>query len=121
MEAGKMNEQGHAGAYRAAIDAAMDELDLVSRESERLKNRMYQLDSVVEVLKPMIGLGEKTVVEDRRLVSESIETAAEPVYAEVLTPQPDEIALPQFVPQTKGESADPIQRRIDSILGLAIA
>ena len=116
----KMNKQGNAGAYRVAIDAAMNELNLISRETERLRNRMYQLDSVVEVLKSLIGSGEQTLVEDRRPASESIETAAEPVQAEVSTFQPVEIALTQPVPQKSG-SADPVQRRINSILGLALA
>ena len=39
-----MNQQEHAGAYRAAIEAAMNELDFICQESERLKNRQYQLD-----------------------------------------------------------------------------
>ncbi len=116
-----MNQQDQAGVYRAAVDAAMDELDLICQESERLRNRMYQLDTVVEVLKPLIGSGEQTLVEDRRPVSESIETGAEPVNADESTLQLAEIALPQLVPQKKSESQDPIQRRIDSILGLAFA
>jgi hypothetical protein len=116
-----MNEQDHAGPYRAAIDAAMDELDFIRHESERLRNQVYQLDTVVEVLKPLIGSVEQTVLEDRRPVSESIEMAAEPVLADEPTLQPAEIELPQLVPQKKSQSRDPIQRRIDSILGLAVA
>jgi len=48
-----MNQQGDGGAYRAAIEAAMDELDLISRESERLRNRQHQLDALVKVLEPL--------------------------------------------------------------------
>ena len=43
-----MNQQDHAGAFRAAIEAAMGELDFICQESERLRNRMYLLDIVVE-------------------------------------------------------------------------
>ena len=116
-----MNQQGNAGAYRAAIEAAMDELDLISRESERLRNRQRQLDTLVRVLAPLSGSGEQTVAEDRRPVSDLVEIAPDPVYAHESILQPAEIALPQFVSQQKSESADPIQRRIDSILGLAFA
>ena len=116
-----MNQQGDGGAYRAAIEAAMDELDLISRESERLRNRQHQLDALVKVLEPLSGAGERTVVEDRRYASDSIDAALEPVHADESILQPTEIALPQFFSQKKSESADPIQRRIDSILGLAVA
>ena len=115
-----MSERGHAGAYCAAMNAAMDELDLIGQESQRLRNRLYQLDTVVESLKPLMALDERTAVEDRRPVSESIETAAEPVPAD-LTPQMVGIAIPQVVPQKLIESTDPIQRRINSVLGLAVA
>ena len=115
-----MNQQGDGGAYRAAIEAAMDELDLISRESERLRNRQHQLDALVKVLEPLSGAGEQTV-EDRRYASDSIDAALVPVHADESILQPTEIALPQFFSQKKSESADPIQRRIDSILGLAVA
>jgi hypothetical protein len=114
-----MNERG--GAYCAAMNSAMDELDLIRQESDRLRNRLYQIDTVVEALKPLIVLDERTVVEDRHPVSESIETAAEPVHADRLTQQMVGIAIPQVVPQKMIESADPIQRRINSVLGLAVA
>ena len=51
-----MNQQDHAGAFRAAIEAAMGELDFICQESERLRNRMYLFDIVVEVLKPLMRL-----------------------------------------------------------------
>jgi hypothetical protein len=112
-----MTQQDHAGAYRAA----MDELDLICQESKRLTNRRYQLDTVVEMLKPLIGLGKQTFVEDRRSLSESMETAAEPVHADGLTPQTVEIALPKLVPRKTSESQNPIQCLIDSRLGRAVA
>jgi hypothetical protein len=119
MEVEKMNERG--GTYCAAMNAAMDELNLIRQVSDRLRNRLYQLDTVVEALKPLIVLGEQTVVEDRRPEPESIETAAEPVRADRLTPQMVGIAIPQVEPQKMNDSADPIQRRINSVLGLAVA
>ena len=114
-------QQDHAGAYRAAMNAAMDDLDLICQESERLTNRLHQLDTVVEMLKPLIGLGKQTFVEDRLTESESMETAPEPVHADRLTPLMVGNAIPQIVPQRSIESADPIQRRIDEMLGRAVA
>jgi len=116
-----MNQQRHAGAYGAAIEAAMDELNFICQELERLRNRQYQFEAVAEVLKPLIGSGEQSVVEDRRRVSYSIETATKPGYVDEWTPQATEIALPQLVSQKQSESSDPVQRRIDSVLGLAFA
>ncbi len=111
----------HADAYRAAMNAAMDQLDLICQESNWLTNRLHQLDTAVETLKPMIGLGEQRFEEDRLLISESIETAAEPAQADGLIPQTVEIELPKLVPQKTSESHDPIQRRIDSMFGRAVA
>jgi hypothetical protein len=116
-----MNQQDHAGAYRAATNAAMDELDLICQESKQLTNLLHQLDIVVEMLKPLIGLGKQTFGGDREPVSESMEMASEPVYADGLTPQTIEIELPKLVPQKTSKSQDPIQRRIDSMLGRAVA
>jgi len=120
IKAGKMNQQRHAGAYCAAIEAAMDELDLIRQKFEGLRSRQYQFETVLEVLKPLIGSDEQTVVEDRRPLPYLIETAAEPVRADESPLQPAEIALPQFVSQ-KHESADSFQHRIDSILGMAVS
>ena len=104
-----MNQQRHAGAYGAAIEAAMDELNFICQELERLRNRQYQFEKVVEVLRPLIGSGEQTVVETK------------PVHADEWTLQATEIALPQLVSQKQSESSDPVQRQIDSILSLAFA
>lgn len=116
-----MNQQDYGGAYRAAMNAAMDELDRICQESKQLTNRLYQIDTVVEMLKPLIGLGKQTFVEDRLPVSESIETAADPVHADGLTPQAVEIEHPKLVPQKTSESQDPIRFGIDSMLGRAVA
>ncbi len=39
-----MNQQENAGAYRAAIETAMDELNFICQELERLRNRQYQFE-----------------------------------------------------------------------------
>jgi hypothetical protein len=116
-----VNERSNAGAYCAAMNAAMDELDLIYQESNRLRNRLNHLGTVVEALKPLIVLDERTVVEDRHPVSKSIETAADPVHEDRLIPQMVAVATPQVEPQKMTETVDPIQRRVSSVLGLAFA
>jgi hypothetical protein len=117
-----MNEQVHTDAYHAAVDAAMNELDLILQEYSGLSNRMEQLQAAVEGLKPMMDLDEGTVPAHLHLLSDPMETAAEPLHADQLNlSQPVGVGIPQLVPRKSRESADPIQRRIDSMLGLAVA
>jgi hypothetical protein len=82
---------------------------------------MDQLNSVLEALKPFMRSGGQTAVGDRRPIHESIESAPEPVQANGLTVQMVRTTIPQVVPQKMIESTDPIQRRINSVLGLAVA
>ena len=85
-------------------------------------NRMYQLDSLLEALKPFMHSGEQTAVEDRGTMYKSMESAAETVHANGLTAQTMVgTAIPEVVPRELIESPDPIQRRINSVLGLAVA
>ena len=114
-----MKEQGLA--YCAAMNSALVDLDRICQESERLKNRPHQLDEAIEALKPMIVFGDRTIVEASRPVAEPIEEASKPMLEDQLTPQMVGTALPKIVPMYLIESADPIQRRIDSDLGLAVA
>lgn len=116
-----MSQPSHDDAYRVAMNAAMDKLGLIDEEASRLSNRMHQLDSLVEALNPFMRSSEQTSVEDRRPVYKSIDSPAEPVHADELTPQIVGSAIPEVVPQKIIESADPIQRRINSVLGLAVA
>lgn len=114
-----MKQQGLA--YCAAMNVAMDDLDRICQESERLKDRQSQLDGVLEALKSLLVSGERTAVEVSHTVAEPIEMVAEPVNTDQLAPQMVGTAIPQIVPQNLIESADPIQRRINSVLGLAVA
>ena len=117
-----MNPQDHSDAYRAAADAAMDELDLILQESAQLRNRMDQLQAAVDGLKPLMGSDAEAVLDHRRPVSESMGLVAESAHEDHFNlSQPVGVAIPQLVPQRPLESTDPIQRRIDSMLGLAVA
>jgi len=115
-----MIRQGHSGAYGTALDTAMEELDFICEKLERLRNRVTQLDTLAEVLKPLIGSGEQLVADNRRPAFDLIEPARDPVQTNEPSFRLAEIELPELVPQ-KSESADPIQGRIDSILGMAVA
>ena len=116
-----MNQPSHDDAYLSAMNAAIGNLGLINEEAKRVSNRMDQLDSVLEALKPFMCTSEQAAVEDRHLGCESIEATAEPLHPIELAPQMVAIAIPPVVPQKMIESADPIQRRINSVLGLAVA
>jgi hypothetical protein len=107
---GKMNGTSH-DAYRSAMNEAMDQLGLINEEGMSVRNRMEQLHLVLEALKPFL-----TAADDHRPISKLIESAVEPAP----TPQTG-IAVPSAVPPKMIESSDPIQRRINSVLGLAVA
>lgn len=107
-----MNQSSHDSAYRSAMKKAMDELGLINEEAISVRNRMDQLDLVLETLKPFL-----TAVGDRRQISKSIESAAELKPA----PQTAGSAVSHIVPPKVIEATDPIQRRINSVLGLAVA
>ena len=108
-----MSGTSHESAYRSAMNQAMDQLGLINEEGMSVRNRMEQLDLVLEALKPFLG-----AAEDRGPISKSIESPAEPVLP---APQMVETPVPDAVPPKMIEATDPIQRRINSVLGLAVA
>jgi hypothetical protein len=116
-----MKQLGQDEAYRSAMNAAVEKLGVINEEGIRVSNRMHQLDSLLEALLPFIRSGEQTPVEDHLQIYKPIESAPEPVHANGLGPQMVGSAIPDIVPQRLLESADPIQRRINSVLGLAVA
>ena len=116
-----MNQPSHDGAYRSAMNAAMNKLGLINDEAIRVGNRMDQLNLVLEALEPFMRSGGQTPVADRRPVQESIDSTPEPMRTKDLTAQMLRIAITQAVTQKMTESEDPIQRRINSALGLAVA
>ena len=50
-----MNHQAYVGTYRAAMEAATVELDSLFEEARRLRNRMEEIDSAINALKPLMG------------------------------------------------------------------
>lgn len=116
-----MNQQG-AGAYRAALETAMDEMDHLLQEAARLRDRMEQVGTAVDALKTMVGSVEMASAVNQRPTLELMEPVAETVYEETYTPQSSVEFLPLPVAHHgKKVAVDPIQARIDAILGLAVA
>lgn len=113
-----MKQQGLV--YCAAMKAAMADLDRICQESERLKNRLHLLDAAAEALKPFIGRREQRVEVSQPAV-ETIATGIELSHVDEPIIQMVGSALPEIVPMNLIEPTDPIQRRINSVLGLAVA
>ena len=111
-----MNQPSHNAVYRSAMNAAMDKLGLIHQEAKRVSNRMDQLDSILEALRPFL-----TDAEDRSPMYKPVESVAKPAPANGCMLPMVGIAVSDVVPQKMIESTDPIQRRINSALGLAVA
>ena len=110
-----MDQYGGSGAYRAAVEMAAEELDQLFQEANRLRNRMEQLETVVAVLEPFLG------EVDQRHAFKSTVPEVEMVHESAYS-QPTLEVVTRPVAQAKSLAVDdPIQRRIDSILGLAVA
>ena len=107
-----MYERGHDNPYRAAFNTANAELNDVYRDFEQLRIRKERVEKVIDALKPLIG-GQNTAWE-----SPAAPVSSEPAqyFAE-----PQAAAAPAPARQEASASVDTIQRRIDSILGLAVA
>jgi len=69
-----MSHQPHADTYRAAMEAAMGELDGLFEEAKRLRNRMELIDTAISALKVLAG----TDMEPSSAVSMAQETSATP-------------------------------------------
>ena len=55
-----MSDQAHTTAYVAAFDAANADLERLFEEATQLRNRMDQVNSAIEALKPLLD-GSDTV------------------------------------------------------------
>ena len=91
-----MNHQAYAGTYRAAMEAATVELDSLFEEAKRLRNRMEQIDSAINALKPLMASGV-----DEQPVSETMSAGS---YASEVS-----------------NNGTPMKQQIDAALGLVFA
>lgn len=53
-----MNDRSCEVPYQAAMDAATAELDALFEEAKRLRNRMEQIDEVINALKQLLELSQ---------------------------------------------------------------
>jgi hypothetical protein len=117
-----MYERGHENSYRVAFRTANADLTEVFREMDQLRVRKERIDKLIESLKPLLG-GQPV---ERQVMSssfapapsqESSQRSAEPAPAAAQAAEP--APAPEY--QEEEVQADPIQSRINSILGLAVA
>ncbi len=112
-----MNVKRNDSTYRAAMDRAMEELDELFQEARKMRSQMERIESVLEALKPMIAAGESTTEIERYSTIMASEAVPETAHAIAQSMRPMGEVLPP-VTQGKGVVSDPIQQRIDSVLGL---
>jgi hypothetical protein len=113
-----MYERGHDNSYRAAFLAANEELNEVFRQVEQLRLRQDRVENVLEALRPLLDLPVQRVereVASAPLSNESVQYNTEYASAPATQAAP---ATPRYEAPA---AADPFQKRIDSILGLAVA
>jgi len=55
-----MQTQSNIAAYVAAVDAATGELESIFEQAAQLQNRMDQINSVIEALKPLFSEQDST-------------------------------------------------------------
>ena len=101
-----MNSQRNGEIYRVACDAANAELAEITAEFERLRVRKELVESLVLVLKPILGE-----------ISTPSPAASEEEPAELPEGLQAE-ASHEETAQVLGLGADPFQRRIDHVLGI---
>jgi hypothetical protein len=118
-----MNERGHENSYRAAYHAASAELNEIFREMDQLRIRKDAVDKLTEALKPLLGSSRSF---DMDMDMAPAPMISEPVQQRIAEPVPavdhavaDAVSSVRY--ETVPTAADPIQSRINSILGLAVA
>jgi hypothetical protein len=115
-----MYERGHDNSYRAAFLSASAELNEIFREVDRLIIRKERVEKVMEALEPLIGSPAHGF--DREPAPEPLPAQPEQRAAEyVPAPVQTTVEAPVATQYEAAAPGDLIQRRIDSILGLAVA
>ena len=116
-----MYERGHDNSYRAAFLAASTELNEVFREVQRLRIRKDQVEKALDAIKPLLDTQAPSY--EREPVQTQTTLPSEPAqFAAEFAPAPAPVAAAPAAPRNESPApGDSIQRRIDSILGLAVA
>ena len=109
-------------SYSAAFDTAMAELEQISNEFAQVRLRKEHVESVLQALTPLIGPTGHIAPRDFQRTTVSLQSGSAIVAPEptpTLNQAPTQTARQKIHPANV--AADPIQRRIDSVLGLATA
>jgi hypothetical protein len=121
-----MGSQVYRETYLAALEVAHSDLDQIFQECELLQLRKEQLEGAVGALEPFLRSikgsssefhrPEPVRAEQMHVASEP--EAAKPVFRAVQAPEP---VVPAAFSPVPDVILDPIQRRINRALGLAVA
>lgn len=121
-----MGSQVYRETYLTALDVAHSDLDQIIEQFDMLQLRKEQLEDVLGALEPFLRSAQKTNFEFRQ---------SEPIHAEPVKVEPEREIMPPVLraepmPEPVTPAAfspmpepilDPIQRRINRALGLAVA
>jgi hypothetical protein len=121
-----MNVQGYRANYLAALEVAHENLNTIYQEYELLQLRKEQLEGALGALEPFLRSAKGSFSEFHQpepIRAEQIHVAPDPevvkpAFHAVQAPEPVVPAAFSPVPEA---ILDPIQRRINSVLGLAVA
>jgi hypothetical protein len=108
------------GSFHAAFDAALAELDQIRNEFTQMRVRKERVEGVLQALTPLVGSAEFHAPRDLPFSLQSGSPMIEPEP----TPAPNQVSAQSArleSTRSANVSPDPIQKRIDSILGLATA
>lgn len=127
-----MDTQGYRANYIAAFESANDQLDRIYEEYHQLQLRKENLEEAVTALEPFLQSAHTPAEREIRdpepirveaqsmphLVEEPVRHSPEPVSKAA---QASESVVPAAYAPVPEVIQDPIQRRINSALGLAVA
>lgn len=108
--------QSGSEKYCAAFETALEELEQIYSEFQRMRIRKERIEGVVEALKPLVDSADYVVAQPNQPGQSSTQSSS-PVIEPEVTPHQS----PAQPLTSANLSSDPLQRRIDSVLGLAVA
>jgi hypothetical protein len=121
-----MGAQVYRENYLAAFEVANSNLDQIFQEFELLQLQKERLEVAVKALEPFLRSAKASFSDFQQpepIRAEETHVASEPVAAKPFfrAPQAPEPVVPAAFSPVPEAILDPIQRRINSALGLAVA
>jgi hypothetical protein len=102
--------------YCAAFETALAELEQIYSEFQRMRIRKERIEGVLEALRPLVDSADHIVAQ----VNQPSQVSS-PSSSPVIEPEATPHQSPAQPLASANVSSDPLQRRIDSVLGLAVA